>query len=79
MDNLPCEYVIYVLTVIDDMSHALFSRSLVLPQLSKIRISLCNRMLILQIEFAFSALPLDDGCLGYVPNSHLVDHLLYAQ
>ena len=38
MDNLPCEYVIYVLTVIDNISHALFSRSLFLPQLSKIRI-----------------------------------------
>ena len=31
MDNLPCEYIIYVLTAIDNISHALFGRSLVLP------------------------------------------------
>ena len=39
MDNLPCEYVIYVLTAIDNISHALLGRSRP-PQLSKIRIPL---------------------------------------
>lgn len=37
MDNLPCEYVIYVLTAIDNISHTLLGRSRP-PQLSKIRI-----------------------------------------
>ncbi|KAI5440983.1 hypothetical protein KIW84_010446 [Lathyrus oleraceus] len=38
MDNLPCEIIIYVLTAIDNMSHALLGRSRP-PQSSKIRIS----------------------------------------
>ena len=39
MDNLPCEYVIYVLTAIDNVSHALFGQSFdCFHQLSKIRI-----------------------------------------
>ena len=38
MDNLPCEVIIYVLTAIDNMSHALLGRSRP-PQSSKIRIS----------------------------------------
>ena len=38
MDNLPCEVIIYVLTAIDNMSHALLGRSRP-PQPSKIRIS----------------------------------------
>ena len=39
MDNLPCECIIYVLTAIDNISHALLGRSRP-PQLSKIRIPL---------------------------------------
>ena len=38
MDNLPCEVIIYVLTAIDNMSHALLGRSRP-PQSSKIHIS----------------------------------------
>ena len=41
MDNLPCEVIIYVLTAIDNISHALFGQSFdCYPQLSKIRIPL---------------------------------------
>ena len=39
MDNLPCEYIIYVLTAIDNISHALSGQSFdCFLQQSKIRI-----------------------------------------
>ena len=39
MDNLPCECIIYVLTAIDNISHALFGQSFdCFLQQSKIRI-----------------------------------------
>ena len=67
MDNLPCEYIIYVLTVIDSISHALSGlKPFVLPQLSKIRIPFVESNIHPVIEFAFSPL-LDDECFGNIP------------
>ena len=67
MDNRPCEYIIYVLTVIDSISHALSGlKPFVLPQLSKIRIPVLESNVHPLIEFAFSPL-LDDECLGNIP------------
>ena len=67
MDNRPCEYIIYVLTVIDSISHALSGlKPFVLPQLSKIRIPFVESNIHPVIEFAFSPL-LDDECFGNIP------------
>ncbi|KAI5444670.1 hypothetical protein KIW84_013083 [Lathyrus oleraceus] len=67
VDNLPCEYVLYVLTVIDNISHALFGRSLLFFP-SRVRfVSLLLESNVHPIlEFAFGPL-LDDECLGNIP------------
>ena len=71
MDNLPCESIIYVLTAIDNISHALFGWILCLfPQLSKIRI-------LYRIEcpsykqVCFSNFLQDDECFRTHTNSRL--------
>ena len=67
MDNRPCEYIIYVLTVIDSISHVLSGlKPFVLPQLIKIRIPFVELNIHLVIEFAFIPL-LDDECFGNIP------------
>ena len=67
MDNRPCEYIVYVLTVINNISHALFGRNL-LFSFSRVRfVSLFMGPNVHPIiEFAFSPL-LDDECLGNIP------------
>lgn len=72
MDNLPCEYVIYVLTVIDNISHALFGRSLLLfssrvrfvSPFCRIECPSCNRVRFLALFGMMSVLEV-------FPNSHL--------
>ena len=69
-DNFPCEYIIYVLTAIDNISHALSCRTLcLLPQLSKICI-LYRIKYPSYKQVCFRSLQ-DDECFGTHTNSRL--------
>ena len=69
MDNLPCEYIIYVLTAIDDISHALFGQSFdCFLQSSKICIP-CGIKYPSYKQVCFSSFLQDDECFGTQTNS----------
>ena len=75
MDNLPCEVIIYVLTAIDNMSHALLGRSRP-PRSSKIRIP-CGIECPSSNKFAFALFRMM-SVLGHEPIHALVGHLCHA-